>query len=78
MATQTTLCGYAINTAVAMQNALLAGASEPSTKGDIVLLLGLVNLLAQAILNNGGGTIPASMLTGRFSATQSSTSAIQT
>jgi hypothetical protein len=78
MATQAQLAQYAINYAVAKQNAILQASAEHDTKGVIVGLLGMINLLAQAILNNGGGTIPNSLLTGAYSAAQSPTAPIQT
>jgi hypothetical protein len=81
--TATQLAQYALNISVPMQNAYLNGQFEPGTKGDFVTLLGAITLLAEAVIainnsNTGGGTIPGSLLTGKWSAVQSPAAPIQT
>ena len=78
MATQAALAQYALNTAIALQGALLNGQAEPATKGDLMAVLGAIAVLAEAVINAGGGTIPNSMLTGKYSAVASTTAPIQT
>jgi hypothetical protein len=78
-----TLAQYALNIAIPLQQQMLQGAAEPATKGDYIAVLGAIACLAESliIINNastGGGTIPNSLLTGKYSVTQPSTSAIQT
>jgi hypothetical protein len=78
LATQAQLAQYALNIAVAAQNQFIEGQTEPAAPGNFKVLYAAVILLAQAVLNSGGGTIPASLLTGKWSAQQSTTAPIQT
>jgi len=74
---------YALNVAIAIQNQQLNGQAEPATKGDIVAICGALALLAEAILvdnntgSSGGGTIPNSLVTGKYSTVYASTTPIQ-
>jgi hypothetical protein len=77
------LAQYALNIAIAEQQQFLLGQVESPSKGGIVTILGILALLAEAIIvdNNtgvtGGGTIPNAILTGKYSSTASATAPIQ-
>lgn len=78
MASQAQLAQYAINIAIAMQAQLQNGQAEPASRGNLTALCGAVVALSQAVLNNSGGTIPGSLLTGKYSVAQSPTAPIVT
>jgi hypothetical protein len=80
--TATQLGQYALNVAVAVQEQIITGQVEGASKGLWTTVFGCIILLAEAVIviNNsstGGGTIPNALITGKYSATQPSTTAIQ-
>ena len=76
------LAQYTLNLSVALQNQQIQGQAEPATKGDIVAICGALSMLAEAVLVAegsipNGGTVPNSLLTGKYSAVVSGTTPIQ-
>jgi hypothetical protein len=77
--TQAQLAQYALNIAVAAQQQLITGQAESPSKAGQILLYSTVILLCEAILNAGGPpSMPASLLTGKYSAAQSANTPVQT
>ena len=81
--TPTQLAQFALNAAVALQNQIITGQTEVPSKGQVQTVLGICALLAEALLvlnstaNTGGGTIPNTLLTGKYSVTVPSTTNVQ-
>ena len=72
---------YAVNVALAVQSQITTGQEQPLNKGNINALCGAIVLLGEALvaLNNStaaGGTIPNSLLSGRYSSPYSATAPI--